>query len=71
MAEMKAVRFTARDGLEIPAYLAAQAGAGPREQEVRMDVQADEAHGYFSLANRVEFYSKLESFLKQNVGPVK
>ena len=31
----------------------------------------DEAHGYFSVENRVEFYSKMEAFLRQHLGPIK
>ena len=31
----------------------------------------DEAHGYFSVENRVEFYSKMEVFLRQHLGPNK
>ena len=29
----------------------------------------DEAHGYFSVENRIEFYSKMEVFLRQHLGP--
>ena len=30
----------------------------------------DEAHGYFSVENRVELYSKMEAFLRQHLGPI-
>ena len=31
----------------------------------------DEAHGYFAIENQVEFYSKMESFLRQHLGEPK
>ena len=38
-------------------------------KDVEMVVYDDEAHGWFFLKNRVDFWSRVEKFLNKNIGP--